>query len=327
MKVLFLVPRMDKASTRYRVLQYLPYLDRAGIEYEIVALSGQSRNRLSLARRLRAADTVFIQKKLFSSLDLFWIRKLARRLVYDFDDAVMHKSGPASNRQQARQLRRFAVTAGKADLVIAGNRHLQQAALPFNCEVHLLPTVLDMNRYTPREEVGDKGSAVVLGWIGSRGTLRYLQAIAPALEDLGRLWPGLKLKIVADDFFDLDNVQVIKKPWAAEDEIADLHSFDIGLMPLSDDIWTRGKCGFKLLQCMAVGLPVVCSPVGVNTEIVTEGREGYQATTKDEWVAKLGALIANADLRREMGWRARQQVEQVYSLAANGPFFVEYLKY
>ncbi len=327
MKVLFLVPRMDKASTRYRVLQYMPVLDRAGIEYEIVALSEKPRNRLLLARQLRAADTVFVQKKLFSFLDLFWVRKLARRLVYDFDDAVMFKSGSASSRQQARQWRRFASTAGKADLVIAGNRYLQQEALAVSRDVRLLPTVLDMNRYTAREEKKDKDQSVVLGWIGSRGTLRYLQDIAPALEELGQQWPGLKLKIVANDFFDLQHLEVIKKHWSSEDEIADLHSFDIGLMPLSDDIWTRGKCGFKLLQCMAVGLPVVCSPVGVNGEIVTEGREGFHATTKEEWVTKLGALIADAGLRREMGRCARQQVDKVYSLAANGPLFIEYLKH
>jgi glycosyltransferase involved in cell wall biosynthesis len=327
LKVLFLVPRLDKASTRYRVLQYLPHLDQEGIDYEIVALSRQSRNRLSLARRIRDSDTVFIQKKLFSFLDLYWVRKLAKRMVYDFDDSVMYKSGPASMRQQERQQRRFAVTAGKADLVIAGNRYLQQEALPFNREVRLLPTVLDMDRYIAREESGDKTREVVLGWIGSRGTLRYLQDIGPALEELGRRWPGLKLKIVADDFFDLNNVQVIKKPWSAADEIADLHSFDIGLMPLTDDIWTRGKCGFKLLQCMAVGLPVVCSPVGVNADIVTDGREGFHATTREEWVAKLDALIADSDLRRQMGQRGRLRVANAFSLAINGPPFVKYLKH
>jgi glycosyltransferase involved in cell wall biosynthesis len=327
LKVLFLVPRLDKASTRYRVLQYLPHLDQEGIDYEIVALSRQSRNRLSLARRIRNFDTVFIQKKLFSFLDLYWVRKLAKRMVYDFDDSVMYKSGPASRRQQQRQQRRFAVTAGKADLVIAGNRYLQQEALPFNREVRLLPTVLDMDRYIAREESGDKTREVVLGWIGSRGTLRYLQDIGPALEELGRRWPGLKLKIVADDFFDLNNVHVIKKPWSAADEIADLHSFDIGLMPLTDDIWTRGKCGFKLLQCMAVGLPVVCSPVGVNADIVTDGREGFHATTREEWVAKLDALIADSDLRRQMGQHGRLRVADAFSLAINGPPFVKYLKH
>jgi glycosyltransferase involved in cell wall biosynthesis len=270
---------------------------------------------------------VFIQKKLFSFLDLYWVRKLAKRMVFDFDDSVMYKSGPASRRQQQRQQRRFAVTAGKADLVIAGNRYLQQEALPFNREVRLLPTVLDMDRYIAREESGDKTREVVLGWIGSRGTLRYLQDIGPALEELGRRWPGLKLKIVADDFFDLNNVQVIKKPWSAADEIADLHSFDIGLMPLTDDIWTRGKCGFKLLQCMAVGLPVVCSPVGVNADIVTDGREGFHATTREEWVAKLDALIADSDLRRQMGQRGRLRVANAFSLAINGPPFVKYLKH
>jgi glycosyltransferase involved in cell wall biosynthesis len=136
----------------------------------------------------------------------------------------------------------------------------------------------------------------------------------------------VQLKIVADDFFELEAMPVLRKRWSAEEEIADLHSFDIGLMPLSDDVWTRGKCGFKLLQCMAVGLPVVCSPVGINAEIVTDGVEGFWARGEEEWVARLSQLVADAGLRAAMGRRARQKVAASYSLAVNAPRLLQYLR-
>ena len=119
---------------------------------------------------------------------------------------------------------------------------------------------------------------------------------------------------------------MIKKNWSATDEIDDLHSFDIGLMPLSDDVWTRGKCGFKLLQCMAVGLPVVCSPVGANREIVTDGVEGFWAARQEEWVEKLTTLADDAELRQAMGNRGRDKVLRRYSLKANIPLLLQVLR-
>jgi glycosyltransferase involved in cell wall biosynthesis len=306
-------------------LQYVPCLERGGVTCSVKSLSKTSRGWYSLARQLRQTDLVFIQKKLFTYPELFLVRKMAKRLVYDFDDAVMFKDRAASPRQQERQQRRFASTVRKADLVIAGNSYLKEQTLPWNPHVEVLPTPLDTASYPEKPAVSESGE-VVLGWIGSRGTLKYLHDIAPSLEELGRRFPRLKLKIVADDFFSLEQLEVIRKPWSAVDEIADLHSFDIGLMPLRDDKWTRGKCGFKLLQCMAVGLPVVCSPVGMNTEVVTHCREGFWATTAEEWTEHLSRLIIDADLRRTMGRQGRQKVEEKYSLAANAPKILHYLR-
>jgi len=322
-RALFLVPRLDKASTRYRVLQYLPALQQAGVDYEVRAVSKTARNWLELYRLVRNADVVFIQKKLFPTLEIALLRLLAKRLVYDFDDAVMFKDGPATARQHARQHRRFAATASRADLLIAGNEYLREQALGFQKPVTLIPTPLDMGRYTPKSMESVPGRNVVLGWIGSRGTLKYLADIAPALEVIGERHPGVSLKIVADDFFELQHMAVIKKHWSATDEIADLHSFDIGLMPLRDDVWTRGKCGFKLLQCMAVGLPVVCSPVGMNADIVRNGVEGFCAASLDEWVERLSCLIEEPERRRTMGESARSRVLVDYSLAANTPAFIQ----
>lgn len=324
MRILFLVPRLDKASTRYRVLQYLPFLEAAGSTCTVRPLSRAPRQWGMLLREVRRADVVVVQKKLFSRFEILLLRRLARRLVYDFDDAVMYKDAAASDRQQRRQRRRFEITVARADLVIAGNRYLRQEALTANPRVELLPTPLDLERYRLRPPMADNG--VVLGWIGSRGTLKYLQQLTPVLEEVGRRFPGVRLKIVADAFFDLRALPVEKKPWSEAEEIADLHSFDIGLMPLADDVWTRGKCGFKLLQCMAVGLPVVCSPVGINAEIVSDGVEGFWATDQTEWVQRLGELIADAGLRAAMGERARRKVESGYSLAVAAPLLLHYLQ-
>jgi glycosyltransferase involved in cell wall biosynthesis len=148
-------------------------------------------------------------------------------------------------------------------------------------------------------------------------TLKYLKQISPALVQLSKRFPDLKLKIVADEFFEIHGLEVEKKEWSLTEEIKDLHSFDIGLMPLSDDAWTRGKCGFKLLQCMAVGLPVVCSPVGMNREIVTDGVEGFWASSQKEWVDKIGTLVQDGSLRETMGSKGRKKVEKTYSLSIN----------
>lgn len=326
MHILFLVPRLDKASTRYRVSQFLPALEEAGITWEIRAVSRTSRGWPQFLRQLVRADVVFIQKKLFTFLEIAFLRKLCRRLVYDFDDAVMFKDGPASSRQQHRQSRRFAATARRADLVIAGNRYLAAQTRTLQRRVVEIPTALDLNRYKKKPLADSKRNEVVLGWIGSRGTIGYLREITPVLEELGRRRPGFRLKIVADEFFDLQHLPVDKKLWSAEDEIADLHSFDIGLMPLNDDKWTRGKCGFKLLQCMAVGVPVVCSPVGANCDIVTDGAEGFHVRSPEEWIHRLEQLADDPQLRTDMGRRGRAKVEKQYSLKYNVSLLIRLLQ-
>jgi glycosyltransferase involved in cell wall biosynthesis len=145
------------------------------------------------------------------------------------------------------------------------------------------------------------------------------------LTEIGKRFPFARLKIVCNDFLDVPTMHVIKKQWAEDDEIADLQSFDIGLGPLTDDVWTRGKCGLKLVQCLAVGVPVVCSPVGANKEIVIDGEVGFWARNQREWIEKLSMLIENPELRSTMGKKGRERIAQAYSLQAMAPTLIDML--
>lgn len=325
MRVLFLVPDLNRASCRYRVLQYLPWLEQAGISCETQTLRKGFARSVSAMRSVRRADVVLVQKKLLAPLDILTLRTFASRLIYDFDDAVMFRSSKEGNPYSFGRRLRFALTMRWADLVIAGNEYLRERALYHRQNVRVLPTPLDMDRYIAKP-AGPTGSPeVILGWIGSRRTLPYLYDIAGALEQVAVSCPSVKLKIVADRFFTLKRMPVIEKPWSYDEEIADLQSFDIGLMPLTDDVWARGKCGFKLLQYMAVGVPAVCSPVGINREIVEPGVQGAWAVTQKEWVDSIESLVRDANLRTRQGRAAREKVIRHYSLARMAPLFIDCL--
>lgn len=312
MKIAFLVTSFEKPSARYRVLQYIPILEEKGYLPEVCIIPKNYRNRIKLFRKMRSFDFVFLHRKLLSTVGWYILRKNAKRLVYDFDDAVMFKDSINKNQISNRRMNNFIRTVKNADLIIAGNEYLKDFAIKENPRSFVIPTPIDMQRYVERShEV--PSDIIIIGWIGSSVTLFYLEKMKKAWDAIFNKFPYVKLKIVADKFFDCNRMPVIKKQWRYEEEIADLHTFDIGLMPLTDDPWSRGKCGFKLLQYMAVGVPAVCSPVGVNREIVTDGINGFWANDEDEWVDKVGELIKNRQLRIEIGSRARKTIIERYS--------------
>ena len=259
MKVAFLViGGLDVASSRYRVWQYLPYLQQSSIEADVIVIPKNNSKRWKLFNSLSKYDLTFIQKKLFQPWEIAYIRLKSRKLVYDLDDSVMYKHTDDGNRKSFTRWFNFRQTIRKVDLVLAGNSYLMEEVKKYNNNVELLPTVLDTEPYKP---VWDNKSneKLTLGWIGSKANLEYLASIAEALDELSLTFNNLELKIVADDFISLKKMPVVEKKWAIEDEITDLQSFDIGIMPLSDDVWTRGKCGFKLLQYMATGMQAIGS--------------------------------------------------------------------
>jgi glycosyltransferase involved in cell wall biosynthesis len=213
----------------------------------------------------------------------------------------------------------------RSDFVVAGNQFLKSESLRYNPHVEIIPTSIDLSRYKLKEDFHRDGP-ITIGWLGSSSTLKYLKDLAPVFEDLFKAYPDTRLKIVCDEFFDLPSMPVIKKRWSLEDEVEDLKSFDIGVMPLTHDLWSQGKCGLKILQYYSVGLPVVCSPVGVNKDIIKDRENGFWAQNQEEWKNGLRELIQDEVLRRTLGGRGRTTVEGSYSLEVNAPRLLDVLK-
>lgn len=213
----------------------------------------------------------------------------------------------------------------RVDFVIAGNQFLKSEILPYNPNVAIIPTSIDLSRYRLKEYFHQE-KPTTIGWLGSSSTLKYLKPLVPTLEKIFKEYPNIRLKIVCDDFLDSLHMPIIKKKWSSDEEEAELKSFDIGVMPLSNDLWSQGKCGLKILQYYGVGVPVVCTPVGVNRDIVEDGFNGFWAGNEEEWEDRLLKLIEEGGLREEMGLRGRKKVESRYCLEVNAPRFLNVLK-
>jgi len=321
MRIAFLITRFEKPSARYRIIEYLPYFEKAGWEVSVFAFGKRRLDRIKIFWDLPKFDVVFLQKRLFGLLDWNLLRSKSRFLAFDFDDAIMfHDSSRKQNTFSLKGKIRFDRTISNSDVVFAGNSYLRDLARKYNQKVLILPTVIDTELYTSKRE--QNSSLVTLGWIGSRPTLFYLENMIQVWDMVHKRYPQTQLKIVSDHFFDCNMMPVIKKAWKSEDIVDDLQSFDIGIMPLIDDEWTKGKCGFKLLQYMAVGLPVVCSPVGVNREIVRDGENGFWAHNEDEWIDRLGQLIGSPALRIKMGEIGKKIVLNKYALKDHAAYLI-----
>lgn len=312
LRVLFLILGAHAPSSRYRVLQYLPYLRGEGIEPVVKVLQGGRTKIWGTLWGARHFSMVFVQKKLLRPLERVIIRSGSPRMVFDFDDAIIYRDSPKGAGLSAGRLRRFKKTVRSCDLVIAGNEYLRGLAEGEGVRVITIPTPIDMQRYTEKGHCDPH--TVRIGWIGGQGTLFYLEGLGPVLEEVCRRVEGVTVKVVSNAFPKWQGVPLECKQWSYEEEIADLHSFDIGIMPLTDDPWSKGKCGFKLLQYMAVGLPVVCSPVGINGAIVEDGDNGLLARDPRQWVSCLELLAKDSVMRKKLGESARKTVMERYTL-------------
>ena len=312
MKVLFLIQGFSVAASRYRVLQYIPYLESRGVKAEVRLYPRTLKENFRFFKELSQYDIVFLQRKRFSQPRLALLRKKAKRIVYDFDDSVMYRNSKAKDPLSSTRRRRFIQMAKNSDFVIAGNEFLKSQVLPLNQNVDVIPTAIIGERYQLKTYPAQPGR-VVLGWIGDHGSIHYLEKMKPIFERIGERYPQVELKIVCDTFFDCDRMKVIKKNWSSEEEVADLQGFDVGLMPLVDDPWSWGKCGLKIIQYQGVGVPVVCTPVGINKDLVEDGANGFWAKTPREWEEKLSLLIKNPKLREQMGREGRRRVLKNYT--------------
>lgn len=306
MNLLVITNNPDRPSFRQRIEMYSGVLEEKGIKCEVAKLPKGTVERVRLFRQASGFDGVFLQKKRLNFHDAFWLRGFSRKIIYDFDDAVMYNPNrPESN--NALRLRLFGRTVKAADLVIAGNDYLAEEARRFNCNVEVLPTGLDTKKYDIKSRAVDDG-VVRLVWIGSKSTLNYLEGIRAGFEEVGRRFKNVRLRIICDDFFELKNIAVEKCIWSVDSQCKDLAGSDIGLAVLPDNRFTRGKCGFKILQYQAAGLPVITSPVGVNAEFVKDRINGVVAFDIDGWIKGICELVEDAGLRKQMGENAKVEV-------------------
>ena len=313
--ILFLLESKNTPSSRLRVGNYLPSLS-SQFSCRINYIPGSFYKRIRFYRNLPDVDMVLIQKKLFRPWELKLISQHCNRIIYDLDDAVIYRNSEEDDGRgvEKRLMQRFKATIQMADTVIAGNQYLADIAKPWAKRLVILPTPVDLHRYHPKPCHPDSGNLLTIGWIGTRGNLKYLEDLTPVLQQLTNLYPDLQIKVVCDAPPSMPGVSVTYQPWSLEDEVQSLQSFDIGVMPLRDNPWTHGKCGYKILQYMAAGVPSVTSPVGFNKTLIHEGQNGFLANTPEEWFEKLSQLIMDPALRNRIGKNGRTTVEQEYSL-------------
>ncbi|MCX5655711.1 MAG: glycosyltransferase family 4 protein [Planctomycetota bacterium] len=316
-RLLVLTRDRDNAAFRQRIEPYLAPLAERGIQTEVVTLANCPWTRRGQMLRATAFDGVLLHRKTLSWLDARHLASV-HRLIYDFDDAVMFQAR-APQRPHGERQRRFTRTVRLADLVIAGSPILAgHADLAGAWESEVVPTGLDARRFAPKQDYGKAGAARLV-WIGSASTLKQLEPIRPALDAIGRAVPGATLRVIADAELRLDGLRVENVPWSYEAEGRLLAECDIGIAPLPDTPYTRGKCGFKVLQYMAAGLPVVTSPVGVNADYVRPEETGLHAATAEEWVAAVRRLAGDPALRERMGCAARELVLREFDFAVLAP--------
>lgn len=344
---LLMLPRYEPlgASSRLRTYQYVPKLREAGIDVTVSPLFSDAYVRALYARSSRSGevirgylrrvmsqvdaanfDVVWLEKELLPWLPRVFERISGRpALVVDYDDAVFHNYDEHRSVLVRHVLgRKIDNVMARADVVTAGNAYIARRAELAGCSrVERLPTVVDLQRYSPRSpSLSDR--PLVIGWIGSPSTARYLVDVALAVELLQAHYE-IRAVAVGANPEQLVGTPFQAVPWRESEEAMLVAGFDIGIMPLPDAPWERGKCGYKLIQYMACGVPVVASPVGANREIVQPEVNGLLATSIDEWEAALSRLLDNAALRHAMGGAGRRQVEEWYSLQAQAPRLIRVL--
>jgi glycosyltransferase involved in cell wall biosynthesis len=332
----------DRApGQRYRIEQWAPLLRRAGVQVTLspflsrrgmdllyepghVAAKVQEvlrgyLKRLSDALLLGSADVIFVYREA-ALLGPAWIEQvlgLQRPLVFDFDDAIYLADTSQANAwsRRLKSVTKVETICRVARHVTVGNEFLASYARDRARNVTVIPSTIDTDAYQIQPRA--RNHVPVIGWTGSVTTVPYLTALGPALRRL-RDKQEFELRVVGAQVA-IEGLAVRCLPWRAETEPDDLRALDVGLMPLSGDEWARGKCGMKALQYMALGIPPVVSPVGVNTTIVHDGVNGFYARAEEEWIDRIALLLADEALRQSLGQQARRTVEESYSARAHAP--------
>jgi len=339
-------------STRFRVLQWEAALRRAGFALTLDAfysepatadlyrpgryarklahfVGGLVRRARVLASAARTADVLLIHREacpLGWPLGLRHVRNFPGAVVYDYDDAMfLHQRKGRGLLHALERVDTPGRLMAASDAVLAGNEFLAGYARDHASNVVVLPTCIDTERFRPAD-VPRADTTCVVGWIGSHSTAKYLESLVPVLEAVGGDHP-FRLAVVGSPApLSVRGVTVDHAIWSLEREVADFQRCDVGVSPLWNDDWSRGKCGFKAIEFMACGIPVVAAAVGANYDIIEDGVNGFLAATPEEWREKLGWLLSDPPLRRKLGRAGRETILARYSLDAHAPTIVGALR-
>jgi glycosyltransferase involved in cell wall biosynthesis len=311
-----LTGRINDPASFFRIRQHIPFLAQEGIRvYDYISSDYKwlLPSVLKVVARIPAviasykADIVWLSRGLVYGYEAFE-RLVKRPRVLDVDDAVWLNL----------PLGRFTMPhiARGMDAIIAGNKFLADWFSQYCKNIHIVPTAVDLNRYHKRPISSAPKDNFVIGWTGMASTYKYLRLIERPLSRFLQDHPDAELLVIAEKKWDSrviapQRINFVR--WSRDTEATALHSMSVGIMPLADELWSRGKCSFKMLQYMAVGLPVVVSPVGMNKEILEEGNIGFAANSENDWYEALDTLYKNATLQWEMGNNGRVVVEKHYS--------------
>ena len=354
MRMLALATHGETApSTRFRVLQWASHLEEAGFSLSVEAFfsagmtaalyqagrttakvaataSGAVRRWATLARLSHRTDIVFIHRELFPLGHRPWWRGLERfpgPVIYDYDDAMfLPQRGDRGILGWLENPQTPKTAMARSDVVLAGNEFLAAYARRHARRVVVLPTCIDTDRFVPRPQVGAAAGKPVLGWIGSYTASKYLASLAPILEAAARRVPFRLYTVGCHPLPPIRGVEVEQVDWSLAREVEDFQRCDIGIYPLWDDEWAKGKCGFKAIQFMACGIPVVASAVGMNRELIQDGVNGDLASTPEAWIDKLARLLTDPAQRQRLGAAGRRTVDERYSVRAHAPTLLKALR-
>jgi len=314
--ILFLVPALNKPSTRLRMLCLKDYFINSAHQTEFREIPKSIGKRLKLLNDVSHYDLVILQKKLFKPLYIKQLAKKCRQLLFDYDDAIMFHEIERNEALTGKFFQHFIETIQQCDAVVAGNHYLanfaKAAIINKKALLSVLPSAIDFKHHQRIDT--KKKQTIDLGWIGTKGNVEHLYSIAESLAKAYQGNSNLRLKVLCDQKPEIPGIPIEYIEWRKEDENAQLNTIDIGLMPLKDSIWTQGKGGYKLLQYHALAKASIASPIGINNDIIDTGDNGILARSTEQWTDAILTLAASEEKRKLMGENAYQQVKLNFSL-------------
>lgn len=346
-------------SQRYRFEQYLDYFKSQGFDWELSEIITESDDRVFYApgnyiakawillksifirfkdlQRAKNFDITFIQREALLLGSSYFEKQFFKKhkVIFDFDDSIWLLDTSPENKkfEFLKNPDKTKINIAHAHAVIAGNQFLANYAKQFNKNTIVIPTTIDTEFHIPKPELRGFDSAqpdkekIVIGWSGSISTIKHFEMAISALKQIQTQYPNkIEIHVIGQGSYSHPEINVINKNWSSKTEVDDLNCFDIGIMPLPNDEWVKGKCGLKGLSYMACGIATIMSNVGVNSDIIEHGKNGFLAATEQEWVNCLSLLIENSDLRHKIGQAGRETVVKNYSVNAHKDTYVGVLK-